>query len=109
MTPASASDPSEAMTLPIRPAMMAVPEVNLPASFCFDEARNQFHEGLYDRYITVTANRYGGGATRVDDCQMLDQVVAQLARMPDGAVLNAVADAMIAHPQLDDFACLPGH
>lgn len=67
------------------------------------------HSGQFDRYATVLANRYGGGATRVDDCQVLGQVVAELARLPDGEVLSAVADVMVARPQLASFACSPDH
>lgn len=67
------------------------------------------HSGQYDRFLTLTANRYGGGATRVDDCQILDTVVIELAHNPDMAMLSAVAGAMVARPLFDGFACSSEH
>lgn len=44
-SPAAMAD--ETMSLPLRPAMAAVPEVVIPGAFCSLEQRNAFHEGVY--------------------------------------------------------------
>lgn len=64
------------------------------------------HSGQFDRYATIVANKYGGGRTSVDNCQMLDQVVGELAKVPDLAVLAMVAEQMVGRPTLDAMACV---
>ncbi len=63
------------------------------------------HSGQFDRYATIVANKYGGGRTSIDNCQMLDQVVGELAKAPDITVLAMVADQMVGRPTLDAMAC----
>jgi hypothetical protein len=64
------------------------------------------HGGLYDRYATLIANRYGGGNTSLDSCHLLDGIAVELARAGDGGrMLGAVALAMIAHPVLEQATC----
>lgn len=64
------------------------------------------HGGLYDRYATMIANRYGGGETSLDSCRLFDAVAAELARARDeGRTLAAVATAMVRHPVLERATC----
>lgn len=64
------------------------------------------HGGLYDRYATMIANRYGGGSTSVDACHTFDAVAIEVVRAADnGRTLRAVAQAMIAHPLLERATC----
>lgn len=64
------------------------------------------HGGLYDRYATMVANRYGGGSTSVATCRTFDAIVVELARANDGGrTLAMVAQAMIAHPLLERATC----
>ena len=64
------------------------------------------HGGLYDRYATLIANRYGGGNTSLESCRMFDAVAYEIGHAADGGkVLNAVARAMITHPVLESAAC----
>jgi hypothetical protein len=64
------------------------------------------HGGLYDRYATLIANRYGGGNTSADACHVFDGVTVEVTRAADGGrMLGAVAQAMIAHPLLESATC----
>lgn len=64
------------------------------------------HGGLYDRYATMIANRYGGGSTSFDKCRLFDAVAVELARGGnDGRTLAAVAEAMVRHPVLERATC----
>jgi hypothetical protein len=66
------------------------------------------HGGLYDRYATMIANRYGGGNTSLDSCRVFDAITVEVTRAGDnGRTLGAVAQAMIAHPVLERATC-PG-
>lgn len=68
-----------------------------------DDAR---HGGLYDRYATLIANRYGAGNTSLDSCHVFDAVAVEVARAGDGGrMLGAVAQAMIVHPVLEQATC----
>ncbi len=64
------------------------------------------HGGLYDRYATLIANRYGGGDTSQQACRAFDAVAGELARASDsGQSLGMVAHAMVAHPVLERATC----
>jgi hypothetical protein len=64
------------------------------------------HGGLYDRYATLIANRYGGGNTSLDSCRVLDAVTVELTRATDdGRTLGVVAQAMVEHPLLERATC----
>lgn len=64
------------------------------------------HGGLYDRYATMIANRYGGGNTSVDSCRLFDAVAVELSHArDDGRTLAAVAEAMVRHPMLERATC----
>jgi hypothetical protein len=66
------------------------------------------HGGLYDRYATLIANRYGGGNTSLDSCRIFDSVAVEVTRAaPDnGRTLSAVAQAMVEHPVLERATCV---
>ena len=64
------------------------------------------HGGLYDRYATLIANRYGGGNTSVAACRVFDGLAVEVVRAADGGrTLGVVAQAMIAHPLLESATC----
>jgi hypothetical protein len=64
------------------------------------------HGGLFDRYATMIANRYGGGSTSLDACRVFDAVAVEVVRAADnGRTLGAVAQAMIEHPVLERATC----
>ena len=69
-----------------------------------DETR---HGGLYDRYATLIANRYGGGNTSLDSCRIFDGLAVEVARAAgdSGRTLGAVAQAMVEHPVLERATC----
>ena len=74
--------------------------------FATDAVADAHHRGLYDRYATMIANRYGGGNTSLDTCRVFDAVAVEVARAGDGGrMLGAVAQAMIAHPLLEAATC----
>ena len=66
------------------------------------------HGGLYDRYATLIANRYGGGNTSLDSCHLFDSVVVEITRAAgdSGRTLGAVAHAMVEHPVLERATCV---
>lgn len=65
------------------------------------------HGGLYDRYATLIANRYGGGNTSLNSCRAFDAVSVELIRATDnGRTLGVVALAMVAHPVLERATCV---
>jgi hypothetical protein len=72
----------------------------------FADGADAHRGGLYDRYATLIANRYGGGNTSFDSCRLFDALAVELARAADaGRELGAVARAMIAHPLLETATC----
>jgi len=74
--------------------------------FATDATADAHHRGLYDRYATMIANRYGGGNTSLDHCRVFDAVAVEVARAGDGGrMLGAVAQAMVAHPVLERATC----
>jgi len=78
----------------------------LQGYFATDADADAHHRGLYDRYATLIANRYGGGNTSLDSCRVFDGVAVEVARAADrGRMLGAVAQAMIAHPVLEQATC----
>lgn len=87
-------------------AMFDAATARLKHFFATSAGAEDKHGGLYDRYATLIANRYGGGNTSLDSCHMFDAVAFEIARAGDGGkVLNAVAHAMILHPVLEGAAC----
>jgi hypothetical protein len=74
--------------------------------FAIGTGAETHHGGLYDRYATLIANRYGGGNTSFDACRVFDGVAVEVAKAGDGGrMLGAVAQAMIAHPLLESATC----
>lgn len=60
----------------------------------------------YDRYSVLLANKYGGGNTSRDHCQLFSGVTAEIVKAKDeGRILTAVANAMVAHPVLEAAGC----
>jgi hypothetical protein len=78
----------------------------LQGFFATSSAPETRHGGLYDRYATMIANRYGGGETSLDSCRLFDAVAAELSAARDeGRTLAAVAEAMVRHPVLERATC----
>jgi hypothetical protein len=74
--------------------------------FARDAVADAQHGGLYDRYATLIANRYGAGNTSLDTCRVFDALADEVSRAGDGGrVLGAVALAMIGHPLLESATC----
>jgi hypothetical protein len=76
-------------------------------SFFATNARDDaHHRGLYDRYATLIANRYGGGNSSLDRCRMFDALAVEVVRAADaGHTLGIVAQGLIAHPLLEIATC----
>jgi hypothetical protein len=78
----------------------------LQSYFATSAGDDAHHRGLFDRYATLIANRYGGGDTSLDSCRVFDAVAVEVTRAGDsGRMLGAVAQAMIAHPVLERATC----
>ncbi len=74
--------------------------------FARDTVADVQHGGLYDRYATLIANRYGAGSTSLDSCRVFDALADEVSRAGDGGrMLGAVALAMIGHPLLESATC----
>ena len=74
--------------------------------FAPDATAGVHHGGLFDRYATLIANRYGGGNTSLDTCRVFDGIAHEVALAADGGrMLAAVAQAMIVHPTLERATC----
>jgi len=55
-TPGTQYGLQEEVTMPLRPRLMAMPEVALPASFCSAEQRTAFTEGVYQPALAIAAH-----------------------------------------------------
>jgi len=64
------------------------------------------HGGMYDRYATLIANRYGNGNTSTDRCREFDVVALAVVSGDDpGQMLMGVVKLLIEHPLLEQATC----
>lgn len=85
-TPGAQYGLQEALTMPVRPQLMAMPEVALPRSFCSADQRGAFDEGIYRPALAIAEhNAEAAGAyvrklrTLYDNSQLSGDSTAQAA------------------------------
>lgn len=79
---------AQGFALPERPALAAVAEFALPASFCSAEERNQFHD---TRYRPVLAQAQAANDEAVAHMQKLQTIHEQYKAVHDFTPMNAIA------------------
>jgi len=118
-TPGAQYGLQEEVAMPMRPRLMAMPEVAVPESFCSTEQRSAFHEGIYQPALAIAAhNAEVAGAyvrklrTLYDNYQLsgdstaLASVAAEardFARAANAA--NSIHDALVN--QFEDIMTTP--
>lgn len=85
---------SAGFALPASPAMVPVPSVTLPASFCSAEARNAFHDSVYDPAVKAARENNEAAVAHMKDLQALYD---QYERSHDPDTMNEVAAAAHAY------------